>query len=269
MSEFKDKKPVNLEEFKGFKNLPYSEEFRSFLKSHRIGRRIINSALRILYYEKLFLSKEGREMLKDPAKRNTLLLLNRENTTGLLEGSILNPDLYHPNKESTSIEITSAPAGRYVGFDFHRPMEFGIKKGVFERQKSAGRICVIALDEVYNNNPDTYTPTSLLNFWDLTHLLCLDFPPLEKVLENGFLKESTYKEAYANAGLYERYRLALIHSGVFDKPVYVVTPKGNTLVGLIKDGGKKMEKPKSIPELKPAFEMPFCSGKLQILSATP
>lgn len=252
MSKIESNKPKGQDEFKGFRELPNSDKAREFFKRHRVSRTFASYAIRLLFYTHLLIAEGGREILKDPMRRR--FLFDREARIGFLEDSILNPHLYHPNREGASLEISSAVAGRYVGYDFHRPQEFGFKDRAHERQKVEGKLCLFALDEIKDNNASIRTPTRLLNIFDINHFLSLDFPSLEQAIEQGYLQETTYREAYTRVGLYGKYRLSLAHSEVVDKPVYAVTPKGNSVVVLMKDAGKKVEKPKTVPEFKPVFE---------------
>ncbi len=239
-------------EFKNFKNMQGVEEFKQILRDHRKKRFIANLFTSALLYGCLFLTPTGREILSDPQRRRFFFV--RRERIGFLEDSIISPDLYHPNSEDTSLELSSADAGRWIGYDFHRPEELGWKNKDTGKQKSEGRLGVFDLYEVTGNSPDTYTPTMLLNVFDLEHLLHVDFMPLEEVLEKGYLRETTYHQAYERVGLWEKYRQGIVLAGLADTQIYTVTPKGNSLVFLSKDGGTKVEKPKEVPVLKPALQ---------------
>ena len=207
----KDRDPRNKDEFSSFSEDPTSKKVRDFLRDDPVSHIVFNALWRLALYSKFLTTQEGREALKDPLSRR--FLFDRERRIGLLENSIINPELYHPNRDGT-----------------------------------------FALDEVKGNPQWLHTPTNLFDIFDLAHALCFDCPPLDQAIEQGYLRETTYGAAYRKTGHYEKYRLALLHSGINDKPVYVVTPKGNGLVGLAPDMGEKVKKPKTIPECKPVFE---------------
>src|SRR3989338_2370321 len=248
----KDRDPRNKDEFSSFSEDPTSKKVRDFLRDDPVSHIVFNALWRLALYSKFLTTQEGREALKDPLSRR--FLFDRERRIGLLENSIINPELYHPNRAGTSLQISSAAAGRYAGFDFRRPKEFRLQDQVYNRQIYNGRLYVFALDEVKGNPQWLHTPTNLFDIFDLAHALCFDCHPLDQAIEQGYLRETTYGAAYRKTGHYEKYRLALLHSGINDKPVYVVTPKGNGLVGLAPDMGEKVKKPKTIPECKPVFE---------------
>ncbi len=246
----KDQEPKK--EFGTVKNLPEAKQFKVFLRTHRTSRFLMNAILKTFYYSSVFLSENGRDALRDPIRRK--FLFRRESRVGLLEDSIINNELHYPNAENTSLEHSSAIAGRWVGFDFRRPEEFNLGDAKHERQKREGRLAVFGIDEIENNSSNRYTPTSLFNLLDLTHMLNFELPSLEDAINRGYIRESTYAESYQRAGIYDRYRTSLLLSGIADSPVYTVTPKGNGVVFLMKDGGRRSEKPKFVPELKPALQ---------------
>lgn len=225
---------------------------RKRLRTHRLSRVITNSILRYFFFTTMFLDPKGREALKNSEYKD--IFFNRERRTGLLEESILNPSIYHPNKEVTSLELSSSPAGRWSAYDFNRASEFNLGNRTYERSKKIGRLAIFQLDEIKTNNADTYTPTALFNLFNALHILTISFPTIDEALEEGFLQETTYKKAYSNVNLYDKYKLYLFGAGIIDHPLYTVTPKGNSVVFLLNDGGDKVEKPKAVTELKPVFE---------------
>lgn len=238
-------------EFSGMKDIA-GIDVKEALKTQRITRCMFNTLITFAFYASIFLSESGREALRDPIKRR--FLFRREYRIGLLEEAILNNEIYHPNKEATSLELRSALAGRWVSFDFRRPQEFNLGDAKHERQKGEGRLSIFSLDEIENNDPDQYTPTLLFDLFNAEHMLSWELPSLEDAISRGYLRETTYIEAYRKVGIYERYRTSLILSGIAESPIYTVTPKGNGVVFLIKDGGRKSEKPKAVPEFKPALQ---------------
>lgn len=251
MSEQEPKDNKEPEESESLKDRPYSGDFRNFARRHCIARLVGNNLFRLTFFTFLFCTPHGWELLKNPFIRNSIF--RREGWVGLLEDSILSPSLYHPNREKTSLEQSSADAGRWIAYDFYRPQEFG-KSIPFERQRREGRLMLFSLDEVQGNSADTYTPTPLINILSIEHFLTLDFPRLEDIIKEGFLKETTYREAYDKVGLWEKYRVALTLSNMADEKIYTVTPKGNTLVTLDRDFGKKQQDPKKAVQLRPVFD---------------
>ncbi len=248
-----EKNEENQNRLKKLKEDPGLGKIIELLKRHRVIRTLQIKMIQTLYLGSLFLTEEGRHNLKDPL--STSILFNREQRSGFLEDSILNPQLYHPNKEGRSLELSSAPPGRWVGFDFHRPQEFGLKKDAFERQKYEGKLALADLPEIKDNDENTYTPTYLFEIFDLVHLLSLEYPTVEEIMTKGYLKETTYGEAFNKVGLFSKYKSFLVLNNLVDKPVCAVTAKGNGVVFIFKDGGEKMKKPKTVPELKPAFQI--------------
>lgn len=253
----KEQKPVeNNEDFIKDINSTKTQEVvrlsRRLFQAHRLLRKITNASLRLMIFSKILMDPEGREALRDPATRR--FFFDREKRTGLLEDSILNPDIYHPNRETTSLELNSAPAGRWAGYDFNRGQEFSLGKHTYERSKVDGRLTVFKLDDIQDNSADTYTPTALFNLFDVIQMLTISFPTIDEALEEGYLKETNYKDAYSKVGLYDKYKLYLFGIGIADKPIYIVTPKGNAVVMLVRDFGRKSEKPKVVPEFKPVLE---------------
>ena len=89
------------------------------------------------FYGQLLATPEGRELLKDPERRR--FLYDREARTGLLEDSIIGDELYVPNKEGMSLERRYFVAGRFAGYDFHRPEEFKSVAKNRERQNTGDR----------------------------------------------------------------------------------------------------------------------------------
>lgn len=206
----------------------------------RLQRKLVNTALKALAYSHVIVGQLYDEKLKkylrDPELRG-ILFGGDEYRTGLLESSIFENTLTFPNKENTSLESQKARAGRYVAYDHFRPDEFGMKVLEQRRNVKTGRIYAFPLDEVINNNPDTYTPTGLLRVFDYDHMLQVQTPTISELIDYGLVKETTYQEAYKNVGLYEKHKRLLTLKDLQDKPIYTITPKGNGLVFLEPDSG--------------------------------
>lgn len=229
----------------------FKKDLSSFLRGSRLSRELANAFYRLSILPFLLLTEGGRELLKNPETRR--FLYDKEARVGLLEDSIISDQLYVPNMGRTSLELKSTVAGRFVSFDFHRPEEFKSVVKNRDRQNDHGKLMVFALDEVKNRDKDDYTPTGLLNPFDLLHALTLDAISPEEAVRQGFLIETTYREAYGKVGLFNKYRRYLDLQGLSDRLIYAVTPKGNTLIGLMEDTGEKKKDPRKIHDLKPAY----------------
>ena len=228
------------------------EDISDFLKRNRLIRYPMNVATRISLYTAFLSTQSGRKLLSDPEARR--FLWNREKRVGLLEDSIFSNDLFFPNKEETSLTHETAVAGRYIGYDFRRPTEFG--KRVKEKESNIvkdARLFSAPLREIIDNTPDKYTPTALFDIYSLEHLIVLQPTTLEELIQDGLAEKTTYKEAYNRVGLYNKFKLFIELEQIADKPVYRVTPKGNTLVILSRDFGVNQKDPKLKTKLAPAF----------------
>lgn len=228
------------------------DEFREFIRRHRILKNAVSTITWAMILATLPFTSLGKEIFSSPLYRK--ILFDRDLQVGLLEGSILNYQLYHPNEQKTSLELNQAPAGRYVGYDFHRTTEFPRKDFIHQRQNPVGRLCLLDLNEVKDKNPNEYTPTSISNLFDIDHLLSIKVITPDEGINKGFIKQTTYEQAYKEAGYYHKYKLYLTLNHLNDTPVYVVTPKGNSLVDLTPDFGEKKPKTKQSFELKPVLQ---------------
>lgn len=213
------------------------KEIAHFLRKHRLFRSAMNVAWRTALYTYLISTERGRKLLRDPENRR--FFVDKEARTGLLEDSIINNTLYHPNDEGTSLMLSSAAAGRWVGYDFDRPLEFGPEVGQFFE----GKLWAVPLEAIMNNAPDHYTPTHRLELLDAAHLLQFETPSIQEAIEYGLVEPTTYRKAFGRARQYERYKLAMSLNGITDIEIYRVTPKGNGLIFLSPDTGRKVKKP--------------------------
>lgn len=228
-----------------------SKDIARFLRRHFLakaaGNMFVLSAL--AYY--LIFTRDGWQTLRNPELRQSLF--NREENTGLLEDSIFAPDLYFPSDEGTGLENRRAVAGRWVAYDFNRPNEFGSIVKKRKTQVKQGKILAFPLIDIIDNKPDKYTPTNLFHSLWIEHLLQMESPTISDLIDYGLVEETTYREAYSRANLYDKYRVPLTLARLNDQTVYGVTPKGNGLIFLNPDFGDKKEhkEPKKI--LKPVF----------------
>lgn len=201
-------------------------------------------ALAMVYY--LSATKEGREALKNPEFRKTLI--DKEKRTGLLEDTILSPILYHPNSEYTSLIKTQAQAGRWTSYDFRRSQEFYPKK---VKQLDNGKLIAFILPEIIGNDPNKFTPTNTVNIFDITHVLTIETPSIQQVIEYGYLKETTYKKAYDEAGTNGKFDKYLQLKNLLDTKIYQVTPKGNGMLFLATDAGEQIREEQKVAKLIP------------------
>lgn len=216
---------------------------------HRLGRKVRRAGTQMLFFAYLLSTDSGREGIRKYGFKDALFSL--EARTGLLENSILSNTLYYPNDEEASLSSDQAVAGRWVAYDFDRPLEFGGKFKGEAWQKKEGKLWCFPLEEILDNNPDQHTPTSLPDWLEWNHLRQLSTPSIEELINWGLMIESTYREAYATVGLLEKYRTIMILDRVLDEKVYVITPKGNGLIGLSADSGKPQKNPEKGKVLRP------------------
>lgn len=223
------------------------------LKRSRITRGLFDTwfnSYRLLGY---ITTERGREILKDPYLRRTIL--QRKYRVGLLEDSIVSNNLYAPNEDKSSLENVTAEAGRMFAYNFHRRERLGVE-GIPRRLWKAGRLASCLPEELSNNPPEQYTPTFYIDLYNFFDVVNLDMPPLEDFINNSLLRETTYQQAYERVGLYEKYRRFLVLAGLEDKPLYQVTPKGNGLVFLFREFGESVRKPKESAALQSAYLSP-------------
>jgi len=208
-----------------------SKEWAQKIATNRLHKTLINLALRIGKYFVLVLTEEGREFLSDPERRRKLFY--REARVGLLESSIFQNPLYIPN-EYNSMERRGTVTGRWIGYDFNRPGEFGKNC----RQLQEGRLVSFLLNEIKDNPASTYTSTEIIDvFHKIEHIAQLELPPIDYLKENGLIVQTTYAQAYQNVNLFQKYEKAMNLERITNDVVYQITPKGNSLVFLARGGG--------------------------------
>ena len=232
------------------KNIFDKDEAR-FFRKHWLARNVTNLGVRAAFYIAILSTDWGRDFLRKYGLKETIFLA--QSSAGLLEDSILSNGLYFPNDEGTSLSFKQAVAGRWVAYDFNRPAEFGKKYRGEKYQMRDGKLVAVFLDEVENKSENDFTPTNLSNMLDISYLFQLDFPSMESLLDKGFVRKSTYRHAYEQVVLLNKYRQFLALAGVIDNEVYTITPKGNGLVRLARDFGPKSKEPKTEKVLKQAF----------------
>ncbi len=148
------------------------------------------------------------------------------------------------------MEIITATAGKWCGYDFNRESEFG-KKAITQKK---GKLLSFILEEIKENKSSDYTPTTLFQFFDITHLLSMECPSIGYLIEQGLLEARTYREAFQRIGTYDKYARSMDFFEITDKEVYQVTPKGNGLIFLSGESGEKVKEKKKAKELVPAYQ---------------
>lgn len=175
-----------------------------------------------------------------------------EKTTGLLEGSIIQNPLFHPDKDG-NMTSSGAVAGRYVGYDFDRPAIFGAKGERPDRRQRTGRIVTYLLPEL-KGDPDEYTPVGYISRFNPYHQLHLDTPDIGTLEKRGLIRQTTYQEAYEDAGLWRQHAKWLQLAGLANSSVYTVTPRGNGVIYLAADRGISEKKVQKSGVLRPVFQ---------------
>ncbi len=231
------------------KELPreQSQELKDFFKRHYFHRKAASLVGKFIFTAYVLFTPKGWDAIKERGN-----IFARRNLVGLLENSILQNELYIPGEEGGSLSFEEAKSpGHYVSFDFRRKEEFG----EHAMQKDEGSLYSFFLDEIKYNPPNKFTPTDLLQILDVEHLFEFDKPSLDDLIKQGLVIQTTYKEAYDRAGYYTIHKNSMDVLNVADRQVFQITPKGNTLVFLISEGGQ----PKSykVRDAKPAFDNKF------------
>lgn len=201
------------------------EAIQSYFRDHRLSRFIINRVYELMFYAMVFLTPLGWKKLMDPAYRN--YLLSKEFGKGFLVDSILQNPIYIPDGHG-QLTQKKVGAGIWAGYDFHRFKEFPTTT----RQYREGKLGSMLLEEIRDNPAGMYTPTSLVNPLNIQHMFSIDFPSIEDLINKEMIRQTTYKSAFRRAGHYEMYARSLDLLEISDKPLFQVTPKGNSLIFL-------------------------------------
>ncbi len=167
---------------------------------------------------------------------------------GLLEGALIENPLYVP-QENGSLAVNYARAGAWVAWDIQRKSVLG-RNGIKQQRK--GTLGIFLPDEVRDHEKGEYTPTDLLEPLSIDHFLTYESPSISYILGKGLVEETTYGRALQREGLYEKYARAMGVLNIEGKRVFQVTPKGNTLIYLLNDGGDTVTKEERAKELEPA-----------------
>lgn len=213
------------------------EESLEVIRSSRAFHSVVNAVVRSAVYLYIFATPKGWAYLSGREHRQ--VLFDRKYRTGMLEHSIIWNPLYFPDDQG-ELQYEKAPGGRWVAYDFHRHKELG--KNVANHLQ--GRLAYFLLDIVLPNSKQTFTPSNTLDFFEIEHILQFESRGIEDLVKHEFVELTTYSQAFKRAGAFEQYAAQLVSTGIEEARVYQVTPKGNGLILICKDGGEKIEKPK-------------------------
>ena len=227
------------------KKSPFDEEkfkkWQESLEKYPLKRKLTNISFKGFLYFTVYL-----QYMTDPEFRQRVdetnaleILTKKEARTGFLEGSMIGNPLYVPSEDEFGMRPEKAPPGRYVGFDFRRPSEFGSPKKEKIKQTYQGKLVSFPLNELANNHPSRYTPTGYLEIFDVAHYLQIEYSNMDDLLSYGFVEQMNYRKAFKLSGYLGNYEQLLKERSIIDEPVYSITPKGNGLVFLVSDGGQK------------------------------
>ncbi len=163
-----------------------------------------------------------------------------ETYLGLTHGAVIQNPLYYPDQQGERLITRQTRGGAWRGYDFNRPEVFS--KGSDKppiRLYYAGQLWAFVPPAIEGNPPDVRTPiaVSARLLYDMDVLATLDAYSTETLVGLGLLAVESYRETFRRVGVYERYAAELEARSLSDDPVYQVTPKGNTLVFLLGDGG--------------------------------
>jgi hypothetical protein len=205
------------------------KDFHNRLKKNKIERNLLNLIYKIILYADPMiksLSKDGREELKNSNYMN--IIFNREYRIGMLTGTILSNSQFTPIPQTNDYMFESSKAGELIGVDYLRQEELGEKAITI----SKGSLFGCLLEEIENKSIEEYTPTGLLNLFDVMHSLQLETPSLEKLIKGEYIEPISYTNALKSVGQYENLASIISNSEIQHKEVYQVTPKGNGLLFL-------------------------------------
>lgn len=217
------------------------EAVKEYLDRHKLTKHAANMALRLTMYGLAYyhfgFNSETRKMIKDPEQR-----------VGMLEGSIIAPRLCYPDAGIGSLIFEQAQAGQLLSYDFKRPEEFplSVNSPTFS-QISEGSLWISAPDSIRDHPADKKTLIDLNYPLSIDNVLTADKRYPDDLVDEGMLIRTTHAEAYESVGATD-YIDDLRARSVDREPVYQVTPKGNTVMHLMPDGGDTT--PKTNPEPK-------------------
>lgn len=163
-------------------------------------------------------------------------LRDSEGLTGLLEKSIIAPQLCYPDETIGALVLKAATGGQFMGFDFERPKHFPQANPADNFQVRVGNLWSALPNP--QQSVDQKTPTYTALTWPVEIGITFSKRPLAELIEKGLLNQTTHEQAYEAAGA-EDYIDDLRLRRMADATVYQVTPKGNSMIALIPDAGER------------------------------
>jgi len=183
---------------------------------------------------------------------------------GLLQDSYIARRLWHPDTEGLGLvkEVGSTP-DTMIAYDSRRPHELPPNPDPVTPVQR-GVLCVVSKDSLQGTSSDTLTPTGTADLFRFRDLMDLDYQPPEEMIENGYLRQATYREVFKKQGLADHYAGALDMAldRIGEQTLYEVTPKGNGIVYLRHLPQKRTpedeeRRPPRGGPLIPAFRLPL------------
>ena len=185
--------------------------------------------------------EDGKELLLD-------------SIAGICVDGMIGQRVCYPDDEAGGqLMVHRADNAAYISYDPRRPTQFpvGEKHGNPSMVKE-GALVAFMVDGLEHKQPDDLTLLMPHDWISPEILYSVDKPGLERLIELGMLARRSHELAFEHAGM-EQYIDDLRARSMHDEIVYQVTPKGNTLVTLEPDGGKRTRQ----PDAKPApFKVP-------------
>jgi hypothetical protein len=176
---------------------------------------------------------------KNPEFREAL---KRNNRIGMLNGSIIASKLWRPSSDGTDLEYHESTPEELLGYDFRRPEELKTRRKKEERQHFEGKLKVLDFDREGKIPADKATATGVYDWFDLEYFPKFRLLSVAEATKKGYIKKTTYREAYGEFYLDGKYSQALLEVG--DQIVYQVTPKGNSVVFLSESRKDSFEPPR-------------------------
>ncbi len=171
--------------------------------------------------------QDGKEMILDAI-------------AGICVDGMIGQRVCYPDDEAGGqLMVHRADNAAYLSYDPRRPTQFpvGVKYGNVNMAKE-GTLAAFMIDGLEDKQPDDSTLLMPQDWMTADVLLSFDKPGLERLIELGMLARRSHELAFEHAGM-EQYIDDLRARSMHDAIVYQVTPKGNTLVMLTPDGGKR------------------------------
>lgn len=210
-----------------------TKKMANFLRSHKLANYPFDFLTRLYFYH----------VVKDPEMR--AIFTDKEYTTGLLEGSIFSHRLILPDEEEGDFfSYEPEGPGHWAAWDLNRFAEFGEVVEERETDFVEGRLQSAPLFEIIDNDINELTPIALMNWLKFEHMMLVEHSTIEQLIEYGFIRETTYQEAYQDEDWYIKNKEKFQKMQTKGEKLYAVTPKGNGLIYLFKESGENDEEKK-------------------------